>query len=184
VGSNGGNISKPKHLVKHNKGGKNMNDDTAYVNKQEDKCSRLLYQLNDKMHWFTQMTPNQEKSIIDFTCYDRYWRKCHVELKQRNANIDTFPTILLDTTKLQHWTKIGESGATNNEQRLYFNFMNDGVIIHNLNDIKHMEFYPNHKQYNPAKQRYEYRDKIGLSVKDAIVYKYTDTGQLIRQDMS
>lgn len=154
-----------------------------YVNKQEKICSNLLEQFNKQLKWFNEMNPNNDKdeySIIDYTCIDKKGRKCHCELKQRNANIDDFPTIFLDVTKMFEWTKIGMSGFTNNEQRLYFNFMNDGVIIFDLNNISSMEFYPNHKQMNYAEQKEEHRDKWGLKINDAIVYKYNKDGTMTR----
>lgn len=153
-----------------------MSDETTnnYVKLQEGICSFLLMTFNNQMNWFKTMTPNDDQSIIDYTCTDRKDRKCHVELKQRQASIDTYDTILLDATKLYQWTRIGTSGATYNEQRLYFNFMTDGIIIFDLNNQSEMKFYPNKKIWNPALGKYEYRDKIGLPVKNAIVYRNND----------
>lgn len=160
----------------------NMNNN-QYVKKQEEICSNLLEQFNNQLRWFDDMHPNNdddEYSIIDYTCIDKKGRKCHAELKQRNANIDSFPTILIDVTKMYEWTKTGMSGYSNNEQRLYFNFMNDGVIIFDINNISSMEFYPNHKQINKAQGIEEHRDKWGLKVEDAIVYKYNKDGTMTR----
>lgn len=157
-----------------------MDKTNEYVNKQEKICSNLLKQFNNELGWFNKMKQNEEKSIIDYTCIDKKGRKCHVELKKRNANIDTYDTILLDATKLYQWTKIGESGATLNEQRLYFNFMDDGVIIFDINNLSAMTFYPSHKQWNPTKNAYEHRDKIGLPIKNAIVYKKNENNKLQR----
>lgn len=156
-----------------------MNNE-QYVKEQEEICSNLLKQFNEQQKWFTEMKPNKENSIIDYTCIDKKGRKCHCELKQRNANINSYPTIFLDVTKMFEWTKIGMSGFTSNEQRLYFNFMKDGIIIFDLNNISSMEFYPNHRQPNYAEQKEEHRDKFGLKVDDAIVYKYNKDGTLTR----
>lgn len=153
---------------------------TTYVKKQENKSITLLEDFNKNLNWFISITPNQENSIIDFTCIDKKNRKCHVEIKQRQAKIDDYDTILLDATKLFQWTKIGTSGATYNEQRLYFNFMDDGVIIFDINNQTEMKFYPNKKIWNPALGKYEYRDKIGLPTKNAIIYIYNKDGTLER----
>lgn len=153
---------------------------TTYVKKQENKSITLLEDFNKNLNWFKTITPNQENSIIDFTCIDKKDRKCHVEIKQRQAKIDDYEDILLDATKLFQWTKIGTSGATYNEQRLYFNFMDDGVIIFDINNQSEFKFYPNKKIWNPALGKYEYRDKIGLPTKNAIVYKYNKDGTLER----
>ena len=154
----------------------NNMDNNQYVQKQEKKCSRLLKRFNEKMEWFKDLHPNEENSIIDFYGIDKKGRKCHIELKERKANIDSYETILLDATKVYGWAKIGMSGATNNEQRLYFNFMNDGIVIFDMNNQSEMMFYPNHKQWNPAKNEYEHRDKLGLPLKNAIIFRYTPMG--------
>lgn len=151
-----------------------------YVDLQENICGLYLQLFNNNLDWFKVMHPNEENSIIDYTCIDQKNRKCHVELKQRLATIDEYDTILLDPTKLWAWTKIGTTGATNNEQRLYFNFMSDGVIIFDLNNQSEMAFYPNKKIWNPALGKYEYRDKIGLPTKNAIIFKYNKDGTMTR----
>ena len=158
----------------------NEKDNKNYVELQENICSTYLQLFNNKLNWFKIMTKNDENSIIDYTCIDKKDRKCHVELKQRLATIDEYDTILLDATKLWMWTKLGTTGATNNEQRLYFNFMNDGVIIFDINNQSEFKFYPNKKIWNQALQSYEYRDKIGLPTKNAIIYKYNKDGTLTR----
>ena len=154
--------------------------ENKYVDLQENICSTFLQLFNTKMHWFKEMHPNDEKSIIDYTCTDRKDRKCHVELKQRLAKIDDYDTILLDATKLWAWTKIGYSDTLNDEQRLYFNFMNDGVIIYDINNQSEFKFYPRKKIWNPAEGKYEYRDKIGLPTKNAIIYRYNKDGTMTR----
>lgn len=158
----------------------NENISKNYVELQENICSTYLQLFNNKLGWFKEMNKNEENSIIDYTCIDRRNRKCHVELKQRLAKIDDYDTILLDATKLFMWTKIGTTGATNNEQRLYFNFMNDGVIIFDINNQSEFKFYPNKKIWNPALGKYEYRDKIGLPTKNAIIFKYNKDGTMTR----
>lgn len=149
---------------------------------QENHCGYLLHKFNEQMKWFTYCKENEEKSIIDFTCVDKKGRLCLVELKERNANIDQYKDILLDSTKMKYYADIMTlSGYTHDNQRLYINFMNDGVIIFNLNNISSLNFYPNKKIWNPIKQDYEHRDKYGLKIDDdAIVYKYDDKGKLQR----
>lgn len=157
-----------------------MEDTREYVRRQETRCSRLLDEFNRKTGWFKEMHPNRDGSVMDFTATDVKGRKCHVELKERKGRTDTYEDILLDATKLFGWARIGMSGATLQEQRLYFNFFEDGVVIFDINRQKEMRFYPNHRQWNPALGRYETRDKIGLPVSSAIVYRYDSEGGLER----
>lgn len=149
---------------------------------QENHCGYLLYKFNEQMKWFRLCKENEEKSIIDFNCIDKKGRTCLVELKERNANIDSYKDILMDATKMKFYADImTQSGYTHNDQRLYINFMNDGVVIFNLNNISSMNFYPNKKIWNPIKNDYEHRDKYGLKIdEDAIVYKYDENGKLQR----
>lgn len=155
-----------------------------YFDKQEAIDSTLLNQLNDQLNWFNGMTANTRMSEIDYSCTDKKGRLTHVELKQRKGTLDTYvnkyKTVLIEPGKIYATTRIMESGYTNDEQRLYINFVDDGVIIFNLNDIKRMEFYPNHKQVNYGKHITENEDRFGLFVQDAMIYKYTEDGRLIK----
>lgn len=161
-----------------------MADNETYVNLQEDVCSDLFKEFNNQVHWFTDMKRLKNKSIIDYVCKDKKGRKCHVELKERKANIKSFSTIFLDITKMAEWTKlIDEKAYKNDDQRLYINFMNDGIIIHNMDKISEMKFYPKHEQKNYAKGTVEHRDKWGLKLEDAIIYRFKyEDGMLYRTD--
>lgn len=145
----------------------------TYFDIQEDRCERLFRGFNEKVHWFIGITANTRGSEIDFKCTDKKGRLTHVELKERKGNIEKFKgynDILLEPSKLAAFARIGESGHTYNEQRLYINFVDDGVIIFNIDEIHNMRFYPNHQQINFGKHTVEKEDRLGLSMEDAIIY--------------
>jgi hypothetical protein len=145
----------------------------TYFDKQEDRCEKLFRDFNNQVHWFQGITANTRGSEIDFKCTDKIGRLVHIELKERKGNIkkfNGFGDILLEPSKLAAFTRIAESGHTYNEQRLYINFVDDGVIIFNIDEIHNMRFYPNHQQINFGKKILEREDRLGLSMEDAIIY--------------
>lgn len=151
-----------------------LTEGLGYADKQENKDSKFLKNLNSKLNFFIEMKGLPKYSEIDFLCKDRKGRKVHVELKERSeslADFQRFGDVLIEVGKIHATSRIMESGYTLDEQRLYINFCKDCVIIFNLNKIKDMRFYPNHKQWNPMKNSFEYEDRIGLRMKDAIIYK-------------
>ena len=161
----------------------NKHSTSNYFDSQEERNKTLLEQFNQQLNWFQGMTANTRMSEIDFTCTDKKNRKCHVELKERKGTVQQFinwDTVLIEVGKIHATTRIMESGYTYDEQRLYINFVDDGVIIFNLNNISSMDFYPNHKQRNYGKQITEHEDRFGLHIKDAIIYKLDDNGKYQR----
>lgn len=163
---------------------KQSEDGKMFFDNQERRDAILLESLNRDLQWFDGLTANTRMSEIDYQATDKKGRLVHIELKERSGNIDQYlqwGDILVEPSKIQATTRIMESGHTLDEQRLYINFVDDGVIIFNLNNLSKMNFYPNHKHWNRGKKCYENEDRFGLPVKDAIIYKmrYTD-GRLER----
>lgn len=145
-----------------------------YFDAQESRCKKLLREFNNELQWFKGITATTRLSETDFKCTDRKDRLTHVETKERKGTIQQFQEygdVLIETGKIAAFAKIMESGWTYNEQRLYINFVDDGVIIFNLNNISSMNFYPNHKQRNYGKGITEHEDRFGLKMTDAIIYK-------------
>lgn len=148
-----------------------------YFDAQESRCKKLLREFNDELQWFKGITATTRLSETDFKCTDKKDRLTHVETKERQGTIQQFKDygdILIEPGKIHAFTRIAESGFTYNEQRLYINFVDDGVIIFNLNNISSMNFYPNHKQRNYGKGITEHEDRFGLKMQDAIIYKKQD----------
>ena len=149
-----------------------------YFDKQETRCKLLFRAFNDQKNWFTSLSANTRGSEIDFTAIDKKNRKCHCELKERKGTVQTYldyGDVLIEVGKVFATTRIMESGHSLNEQRLYVNFVDDGVIIFDLNQISNVKFYPNHKQRNYGKGITENEDRIGLPMSNAIIYKKNPT---------
>jgi hypothetical protein len=152
----------------------NITMETNYFDAQESRCKKLLREFNDNLHWFKGITATTRLSETDFKCTDRKNRLAHVETKERKGTIQQFQDygdILIETGKIHAFARIMESGFSNNEQTLYINFVDDGVIILNINNISSMNFYPNHKQRNYGKGYTEHEHRFGLKMQDAIIYK-------------
>lgn len=152
-----------------------VEDGKMFFDSQERRDAILLESFNNDVKWFTSLSANTRMSEIDYKAIDRKGRLVHIELKEREGDIDKYLNqweyIFIEPSKIQATTKIMESGHTFDEQRLFINFVDDGVIIFNLNNISDLKFYPNHKHWNRGKKCYEHEDRFGLRVKDAIIYK-------------
>lgn len=149
----------------------NMNKNNL-VQEREIMGERLLKRFNKLTMWFKEIHNNNNDdthSIIDFRCIDQENHECHVEIKTRKGKMDTYDDIFVDATKLKEWADISKEDC----KRYYFNFMDDGLLIFDLDKISEMKVYPKHKQVNYAKGYQETRDKYGLYTKDATKYKYS-----------
>ena len=145
-----------------------------YFNNQEARCIQLLTEFNNAVHWFKKIHPNALYSHIDATATDISGRTVHIELKERKGNLSKFVEygdIMIEPKKLEAFTAIGESGHALNEQRLYINFVDDGVIIFNLDKLSNLAFYPNHRHFNKGRNTWEYEDRFGLKIQEALLYQ-------------
>ena len=145
-----------------------------YFDNQEARCVRRLQEFNNALNWFDTITPNALYSHIDCTATDISGRTVHIEMKERTGSLSKFVEygdIMIEPKKLQAFTAIGESGHVLNEQRLYINFVDDGVIIFNLDRLRNITFYPNHRHYNKGRNTWEYEDRFGLKIQEALLYK-------------
>ena len=168
------NINKGRVKSFQIKNYKIMERKKNYFDEQETKCSKLLKHFNDDQNWFVGLTANTRGNEIDFKATDKKGRLVHIEHKQRKGTIEDFKkygNILIEPSKINAFTKIMESGFSNNEQTLYLNYTDDGIIIFDLNNISEMIFYPNHRQINYGKHTVEHEHRFGLKIKDAIIYK-------------
>ncbi len=152
-----------------------QDNNNNYFRWMEHVNIKNLHQFNNKMKWFTKIEPTKEYSHSDAVCYTKNGRKITVELKTRKETIEQFKSwgnVLIEPKKISHFTDVMESGFTLNENCLYINFTANGTIVFSFNDVKTpMTFYPNHRQYNPGKQRFEFESRLGWSMKDAMIYE-------------
>lgn len=152
-----------------------------YFDTQETRDERILKSFNEKTQMFTQITYHKKGSEIDVEAIDKKGRKCHIEIKERTdkyKDFELFKTkfdnIYLETGKLNALRKIMQSGYPLNEQELFINIFDDGdtIVIHNLNEPQEMIWMPNKRIYNRGLNKMEYEHRLGVLIKNAIIYKY------------
>ena len=157
----------------------------SFFERMELEDAKLLKAFNDKMKWFDGLTATTKGTPIDFKATDKKGRLVHIELKKRKGNIEDYSdegkygAIFVEPTKLAFFTRIGESGHTLNERRLYINFVDDGVIIFPLDEMKgaRLIWYPNHRHTNYGKNGLEFEDRIGLPLESALVFRKDEKGE-------
>ena len=183
-----GSRCEPSKIIKVNKYLQMENpilSKESYFDRMELEDARLLKAFNEQIKWFDGLTASTKGNPIDFKATDKKGRLVHIELKKRKGTIEDyseqgkFGAIFVEPTKLAFFTRIGESGHTLNERRLFVNFVDDGVIIFPLDEMKgtRLIWYPNHRHQNYGKNNIEYEDRIGLPLESAIVFKKDENGE-------
>lgn len=161
--------------------------DNNYFDTMEAKDYKKLCDFNDQVKWFKPETieANPRFSKTDVTAIDKKNRKVHIELKTREGELldyRRYGDVLVEPRKLSTFTDIMESGHTLDERCLYMNFVDDGVIIFNFNELgRSINIYTNHYHYNNGKQQYEHETRFGLPYNKAIIYAIDkDTGEYVQ----
>ena len=171
----GQEINPPIYQMKYN------------VKKQETNDILLLEEFNNQVSWFRgEISATTDGTSHDAEAYDKKGRKTIIEHKQRKGNTDLYihkyGTVLVEPLKIAHMSKLqAVSGHSINQQRLYINYTDDGVIVFNMNERHHMEYYPNHHHYDPIEGCYKDEDRIGIPVDEAIIY-IKQNGKYIRYE--
>lgn len=152
-----------------------------YCDWMEKVNIKNLHNLNDSLHWFEDIQPTETYNHSDAVCYTKSGRKITVELKTRSESNEKFQewgNVFIEPKKFSHFTDVMESGYTRNENCLYINFTSDGVIVFSFNDLKTpLTVQPNHRQRNPKNGwEWEYETRLGISMKDALIYKRDKNG--------
>ena len=161
-----------------------------YFNIKEDEDSNLLVNFNEDQHWFNGLTGNPQYSEVDYKADDIKGRRVHLELKQRKGTISKFinqyKTVLIEPSKVAAFTRIQESGYTNGEKVLYVNFVDDGVILFDVDKIPYYVNYPNHFQRNFGKgeqninKLHEHETRLGIPMTCAIIFRRDNNGHYTR----
>ena len=158
--------------------------DNNYFDTMEAKDYKKLCDFNDQVNWFEAIDMMPKYNPTDSTCVDKKGRLVHIELKTREGSLydyKRFGDVLVEPKKLNTFTNIMESGYTLDERCLYMNFVDDGIIIYNFNDLDTIRVIPNHRHYNKGKQQYEFETRFALPINKAIIYAIDrDTGEYIR----
>lgn len=157
--------------------------DRNYFNENEENDLKKLFELNEKTHIFTSITPSKEKHYVDAsgTSIDRLF---NIELKNRNQ-------ILLENGRISGCSQSGKEyidetifiedhklsdmlldWITTGLEPLYINFLSNGwTIIYNLSKLtarpkKYLNMKINSKGYKSM----EFANRQGLYIVDAAVY--------------
>lgn len=149
------------------------------VKQQEQKDIDLLESFNDQVKWFIGITATTDGTSHDVEAHDTRHRKVIIEHKQRKGDTDLYinkyGTVLIEPLKVSHMAKMqAVSGHSLNEQRLYINYLDDGVIIFDMNKKHTLQFIPNHHHYDPISNSYKDEDRFGIPVSEGIIYKLID----------
>jgi hypothetical protein len=164
-----------------------MKQSNINVNQQESNDMALLGEFNNQMNWFVgEISATTNGTSHDAEAYDTKGRKTIIEHKERKGKTDLYitkyGTVLVEPLKIAHMSKLqAVSGHSINQQRLYINYTDDGVIIFNMNERHHMEYYPSHHHFDPIDGCYKDEDRFGIPVAEAIIYKKID-GRYIRYE--
>ena len=151
-----------------------------YFDTQEQNDMALLEEFNNQVSWFVgEISATTNGTSHDAEAIDIKGRKTLIEHKQRKGDTDlyinTYKTVLVEPLKISHLSKTASvSGFSLNEQRLYINYTDDGVIIFDLNKKHHLEYYPNHHHYDPGSRKFVDEDRFGIPVEEGIIYKKID----------
>lgn len=157
------------------------------VNQQEQNDMALLEEFNNQVSWFRgEISATTNGTSHDAEAIDVKGRKTIIEHKERKGNTDLYinkyGTVLVEPLKIAHMSKMqAVSGFSLNEQRLYINYTDDGVIVFDMNKKHHLEYYPNHHHYDPIEGCYKDEDRFGIPVDEGIIY-IKQNGRYIRYE--
>ena len=154
-----------------------------YFEENEKNDLKKLFELNEKAHIFSSITPSKEKHYTDATGYSAD-RQFNIELKNRNQ-------ILLKDGRISGCSQAGKEyidetifiedhklsdmlldWVCNGLEPLYINFLSNGwIIIYNLSKLtvrpkKYLNMKINSKGYRSM----EFANRQGLYLIDAAVY--------------
>lgn len=141
----------------------------TYFQENETNDLQLLFELNEKEHWFDSIQPTKEKSQIDAIAKHKN-RRFGIELKRRYVQLKTYKTIMIEDYKLAsmmlEWT-------INKLEPLYICFLHDAVLIFNLLKLKSMPKLriQDIKSGGYEKMQYQERRYL-LDITDAVIYNY------------
>lgn len=141
-----------------------------YFDMNEKQDLQQLYEFNAVKHLFDSIKPSEEKAQIDCTAKHKD-REFAVEIKHRLIPINKYKTIMIEDYKyLELMLAYQFSGL----EPLYINFLNDAVVIFNLNRLKNK---PKLKILDIESKGYDKTQKLErryyLDITDAVIYDWT-----------
>ena len=140
-----------------------------YFDMNEKQDLQQLYEFNTVKHLFDSIKPSEEKAQIDATAKHKN-REFAVEIKHRLTPVSRYKTIMIEDYKyLELMLAYQFSGL----EPLYINFLNDAVVIFNLNKLKSK---PKLKILDIESKGYDKTQKLErryyLDINDAVIYDW------------
>lgn len=140
-----------------------------YFDKNEKQDLQQLYEFNAEKHLFDSIKPSEEKAQIDATAKHKD-REFAVEIKHRLIPIGKYKTIMIEDYK---YLELMLEYQFNGKEPLYINFLNDAVVIFNLNKLKNK---PKQKVLDIQSNGYDKLQKLErryyLDINDAVIYDW------------
>lgn len=140
-----------------------------YFDMNEKQDLQQLYEFNYEKHLFDSITPCKYSAQIDATAKHKD-RQFAVEIKHRLMPKDKYKTIMIEDYK---YLELMLEYQFNGKEPLYINFLNDAVVIFNLNKLKSK---PKQKVLDIQSNGYDKLQKLErryyLDINDAVIYDW------------
>ena len=140
-----------------------------YFDMNEKQDLQQLYEFNAKKHLFDSIKPNEYSAQIDATAKHKN-REFAVEIKHRLIPVSRYKTIMIEDYK---YLELMLEYQFTGREPLYINFLNDAVVIFNLNKLKNK---PKLKILDIQSNGYDKLQKLErryyLDINDAVIYDW------------
>ena len=140
-----------------------------YFDMNEQQDLQQLYEFNYEKHLFDSITPCKYSAQIDATAKHKD-RQFAVEIKHRLMPKDKYKTIMIEDYK---YLELMLEYQFTGREPLYINFLNDCVVIFNLNKLKNK---PKLKILDIQSNGYDKLQKLErryyLDINDAVIYDW------------
>ena len=140
-----------------------------YFTMNEKEDLQQLYEFNAVKHLFDSIKPSEEKAQIDCTAKHKD-RQFAVEIKHRLIPVNKYKTIMIEDYK---YLELMLEYQFNGKEPLYINFLNDAVVIFNLNRLKSK---PKVRCMNIESKGYDriqnMERRYMLDINDAVIYDW------------
>lgn len=140
-----------------------------YFDMNEKQDLQQLYEFNAVKHLFDSIKPNEYSAQIDCTAKHKN-REFAVEIKHRLIPINKYKTIMIEDYK---YLELMLEYQFTGREPLYINFLNDAVVIFNLNKLKNK---PKLKILDIQSNGYDKLQKLErryyLDINDAVIYDW------------
>lgn len=135
-----------------------------------------LQELNNKQNWFKSLTQLDIRSTIDCSGLTHTDVPTYIEYKTRHMTLERakeFKYIFIEADKLKAFSDITRK-YKGNVKRLFVNFLNDAILIFNMNKPMDIKYLPNQRINNVGYNDIQWMDRLGLDINDALIIDNTN----------